>query len=68
MSRESPYMTSAEAMVYLRLPSRSSLQRLITEHRLPYGRLGRRLIFDRRQIDSWVQNSGSLQYVTWKVS
>ena len=54
---ESPYLTPAEAMAYLRCGSRSALQRLITEHRLPYCRRGVRLLFDRRDLDAWMHRT-----------
>ena len=56
---ESPYMTVDETIVYLRLTSRRALQRLLSGHRLPHGRLGRKLLFDRREVDAWVLGYGS---------
>lgn len=56
---ESPYLTSAEALVYLRLRSLSNLYRLMREYRLPYGRCGRTLRFDMRELDAWVKGHGS---------
>lgn len=50
----SPYLTSQEAVTYLRLGSLSALYRLMREHRLPYGRIGKRLRFDRRELDAFV--------------
>jgi excisionase family DNA binding protein len=55
----SPYLTAREAITYLRLGSRSALQRLITEHRLPYCRRGGMLLFDTREIDAWLHSQGS---------
>jgi excisionase family DNA binding protein len=57
---ESPYLTPAEAIVYLRCGSRSALQRLITEHRLPYCRRGRKLLLDKRDIDKWLHQNQQL--------
>lgn len=56
---DSPYLTSEEAVAYLRLGSSSALYRLIREHRLPYGRLGRQLRFDKRELDAFVAGHGS---------
>lgn len=55
----SPYLTAAEAIVYLRLHSESALYRLVNEHRLPHGRRGRLYLFDTREIDAWVAGHGS---------
>jgi excisionase family DNA binding protein len=51
---ESPYLTAREAIAYLRLGSESALYRLIREHRLPVCRRGRLYLFDKREIDAWV--------------
>jgi excisionase family DNA binding protein len=59
MSVESPYLTSAEAIQYLRLGSRRALQRMLAEHRLPFCRLGRHYRFDRRELDAWLRGYGS---------
>lgn len=58
---ESPYFTPAETIAYLRCGSRSALQRLITDHRLPYCRRGFKLLFDRRQIDEWLHRNQQLR-------
>lgn len=54
-----PYLTAAEAIAYLKLGSRSALQRLIVEHRLPCCRRGRLYLFDTREIDAWLHGHGS---------
>jgi excisionase family DNA binding protein len=59
MSRPSPYLTAAEAIEYLRLGSRSALQRLLTEHRLPFCRRGRLYLFDTRELDAWLHGHES---------
>jgi excisionase family DNA binding protein len=56
---ESPYLTTQEAVQYLRLGSRQALYRLITEHALPHGRRGRLHLFDKRDLDAWVRGFGS---------
>jgi hypothetical protein len=53
MTLQSPYLTAREAMTYLKLRSRSALQHLIVNHRLPYCRRGRVLLFDVRELDAW---------------
>lgn len=55
----SPYLTAREAMAYLKLQSRSALQHLIVNHRLPYCRRGRVLLFDVRELDAWTHGYGS---------
>lgn len=52
----SPYLTSREAVEYLRLPSLSSLYSHIRENRLPVCRVGGQLRFDIRDLDAWVRN------------
>jgi excisionase family DNA binding protein len=56
---ESPYLDAKEAVAYLRLGSLSALYRLIDEHRLPHGRLGRHYRFDKRELDAFVRGFGS---------
>jgi excisionase family DNA binding protein len=56
----SPYLTAAEAQAYLRLGSATALYRLVREHGLPYCRKGRHYLFDRRDIDAWIHQTGSL--------
>lgn len=56
---DSPYLSAHEAVVYLRLGSLSALYRLINEHRLPFGRLGRSYRFDKRELDAFVKGFGS---------
>jgi hypothetical protein len=57
--RESPYLNAREAIAYLRLGSRRALQRLIDEWALPYHRRGRILLFDVRELDTWVHRQGA---------
>lgn len=56
---ESPYLTSAEALIYLRLKSLSALYSHMRENRLPYTRVGRSLRFDKRELDAWMRNADS---------
>ena len=57
---DSPYLTAAEAMTYLKLESSSALYRLVNQHRLPFCRRGRLYLFDRREIDAWLHGHGSV--------
>jgi excisionase family DNA binding protein len=59
MSRESPYLTAAEAIAYLKLGSQSALYRLVREHRLPFCRRGRLYLFDTREVDAWAHGHDS---------
>lgn len=60
---DSPYLTSREAIRYLRLDKlrspHSALYRLIAEHQLPYGRRGGLYLFDTRELDAWIRGYGS---------
>jgi excisionase family DNA binding protein len=56
---DSPYLTSAEAINYLRLGSTRALRRMISDNRLPFCRLGRHYRFDRRELDAWLRGHGS---------
>lgn len=55
----SPYLTTAEAIAYLRLGSQSALYRLVREHRLPFCRRGQLYLFDTRELDAWLRDYGS---------
>jgi excisionase family DNA binding protein len=55
--RERP-MTPAEVIDYLQIGSFSALYRLIADHRLPFGRVGRRYRFRRDHIDAWMEVRG----------
>jgi excisionase family DNA binding protein len=57
---DSPYLTTREAIVYLRLSSPSSLYHLITDQRLPHLRRGGRLLFDRRELDAWLRGTDAV--------
>lgn len=60
---DSPYLTSDEAVVYLRLPSRRSLYNHIRENALPVLRAGGDFRFDRRELDAWLRGSSALELV-----
>lgn len=54
---DSPYLTSHEALQYLRLRTLSALYSHMRDNRLPYQRVGRSLRFDRRELDAWMRNA-----------
>ena len=56
---QSPYLTSKEAMEYLRLGSKRALTRMIADNKLPFCRLGRHYRFDIRELDAWLRGHGS---------
>jgi len=58
----SPYLTSKEAVEYLKLPSLSALYTLIREHALPAHHRGRLRLFDVRELDAWVRGLDPLEY------
>lgn len=58
-SVNSPYLTSHEAIGYLRLGSLSALYSHIRENKLPVCRVGRELRFDTRELDAWMRGFGS---------
>lgn len=53
---ESPYLTAAEAVDYLKLRTKQALYHHIKQNRLPHGRIGSTLRFDRRELDAWLRD------------
>jgi len=53
------WLTSREAVVYLRLPSTGALRNLVYRRQIPFVRLGRRLRFDRERLDRFLESSPS---------
>lgn len=51
------WLTSREAVVYLRLPSEGALRNLVYRRRVPFVRLGRRLRFEREALDRFLESS-----------
>ncbi len=56
---DSPYLTSREALAYLRLKSLSALYSHIRDNKLPVCRCGGDLRFDMRELDAWLRGFGS---------
>jgi excisionase family DNA binding protein len=59
---ESPYLTSREAMAYLRVNSLSNLYHLVREHRLPCLRRGNLYLFDTRELDAWLRGATAIEF------
>lgn len=55
------WLTSREAVVYLRLSSEGCLRNLVLERKIPFAKLGRRLRFDREALDRFLESSHRLQ-------
>lgn len=60
---DSPYLTSKEAIAYLRLPSLGALYNHIRDNRLPVCRVGGALRFDKRELDAWMRGTTALELV-----
>lgn len=58
---ESPYMTSAEAVDYLRARSINNLYQLVRRHHLPCLRRGNTYLFDKRDVDAWLRGTTALE-------
>ena len=63
---ESPYLTSREAIAYLKLPSLSALYSHIRENQLPVLRCGGELRFDARDLDAWLRGTSAIELVRRK--
>lgn len=61
MPVESPYLTADEAWTYLRLPSIRALYVAVERHAIPVCRVGRKLLFDKADLDKWVRGELSLE-------
>ena len=51
------WLTSREAVTYLRLPSNGALRNLVYRRKIPYVKLGRSLRFDRLALDRFLESS-----------
>lgn len=60
----SEWLTTAEAVGYLRLPSLDSLHRLTASGAVPHCKVGGRCLFSRTQLDAWLHDhyAGPVQY------
>ena len=55
------WLTSREAVVYLRLPSAGALRNLVYLRKIPFARLGRRLRFDKEALNRFIESSQRLE-------
>jgi excisionase family DNA binding protein len=53
MERE--LLTRAELMEYLRI-SRGTLDKLMRRHEIPFIKLGKKVLFRKREIDAWLES------------
>lgn len=51
------WLTSREAVTYLRLPSTGALRNLVYRRKIPFVKLGRSLRFDREALDRCLESS-----------
>jgi hypothetical protein len=61
-----PYLTSREAVLYLKLPSLGALYGHIRENRLPTLRAGGGLRFDVRELDAWLRGTTVIELIRQK--
>lgn len=51
---DSPYLTMKEAAEYLRM-NEEVLRRYAVEGRIPHGKTGKKYVFHKDELDSWVK-------------
>jgi excisionase family DNA binding protein len=51
------WLTSREAVDYLRLPSVGALRQLVYRRRIPFAKMGRNLRFNRLELDRFLESS-----------
>lgn len=51
------WLTSREAVEYLRLPSLGALRQLVYRRRVPFTKLGKNLRFNREDLDQFLESS-----------
>ena len=52
---EKELITKAELMEYLRI-SRGTLDKLMRRHEIPFIKLGKKVLFRKREIDAWLES------------
>lgn len=57
MSDVNRWMSAAEAVEHLRLPSLGAIYKLVKRGKLPYTRLGRNIRFDRFALDKLLERA-----------
>lgn len=60
---DSPYLTVDEALVYLKLKTRSALYYHINHRKLPTLRMGSSYRFDRQELDAWLRGTTAIELV-----
>ena len=50
------WLTSSEATVYLRIPSLNALRQLVYRRKIPFYKIGRKLLFNRAELDLFIQS------------
>jgi excisionase family DNA binding protein len=61
MGIESPYLTAAEAVIYLKRRTKQALYHHIKHNRLPTWRIGSTLRFDKEDLDAWLRSNAMAQ-------
>ena len=54
------YMDSDELAKFIKLPSRAAVHTLVNRRRIPHLKVGHRLLFDRNEIERWLQSQTRL--------
>jgi len=58
------YLTISELVEYLpEKPSKSSVYRWVTYRKIPFHKEGKRLLFKKSQIDQWLENGRSMDFL-----
>ncbi len=51
------WLTSSEATVYLRIPSLNALRQLVYRRKIPFYKIGRKLLFNKAELDLFIKSS-----------
>lgn len=51
------WLTSSEATVYLRIPSLNALRQLVYRRRIPFYKIGRKLLFNKAELDLFIRSN-----------
>ena len=51
------WLTSSETIIYLRLSSVGALRQLVYRRKIPFYKFGRRLLFNRAELDQFLESS-----------
>lgn len=51
------WLTSSETTVYLRIPSLNALRQLVYRRKIPFYKMGRRLLFNKAELDLFIQSN-----------